>query len=96
MCKAIKEIIFLLTLSLKKRLLILLPANKPSVPNDTLVFIPKQPLHVYCSKLTNIMNGCLKNKMFLDNIENTQITPCHKKNKGNKENYRPVSMLSSF
>ena len=31
------------------------------------------------------MNGCLKNKMFLDNIENTQITPCHKKNKGNKE-----------
>ena len=96
MCKAIKEIIFLLTLSLKKRLLILLPANKPSVPNDTLVFIPKQPLHVYCSKLTSIMNGCLKNKMFLDNIENTQITPCHKKNKGNKENYRPVSMLSSF
>ena len=73
-----------------------LPTNKPSVPNDTLVFIPKQPLHVYCSKLTNIMNGCLKNKMFLDNIENTQITPCHKKNKGNKENYRPVSKLSSF
>ena len=58
-----------------------LPTNKPSVPNDTLMFIPKQPLHVYCSKLTNIMNGCLKNKKFLDNIENTQITSCHKKKK---------------
>ena len=72
--------------------------NKPSVPNDTLVFIPKQSVHIYCSSLTNIMNGCLKNKMFLDNLENTQITPCHKKkNKGNKENYRPVSsLLSNF
>ena len=58
---------------------------------------PKQPLHVYCSKLTNIMNGCLKNKMFLDNIENTQITLCHKKkNKENKENYRPVSSSQVF
>ena len=74
-----------------------LTTNRPSVHNDDLVFVPKQSVHVYCSKLTNIMNGCLKNKMFLDNIENTQITPCHKKkNEGNKENYRPVSMLSSF
>ena len=73
-----------------------LPTNKLSVPNDTLVFIPKLPLHLYCSKLTNIMDGCLKNKLFIDNIENTQIILCHKKNKGNKENYRPVSMLSSF
>ena len=49
-----------------------LPTNKPSVPHDTLVFIPKQSLRVYSSKLTNIMNICLKNKLFLDNIENTQ------------------------
>ena len=74
-----------------------LATNKPSVPKDTLVFIPKQSIHVYCSKLTNIMNGCLKNKMFLNNIENTQITPCHKrKNKGNKENCRLASILSNF
>ena len=74
-----------------------LPTNKPSVLNDPLMFIPKQRLHVYCSKLTNIMNGCLKNKKFLDNIENTQVTSCHKKkNKGNKENYRPVSILPCF
>ena len=25
-----------------------LPANKSSVPNDSLVFIPKQSIHVYC------------------------------------------------
>ena len=74
-----------------------LTTNKPSVPNDDLVFVPKQSVHVYCSKLTNIMNGCLKNKMFLDNVKNTQITSCHKKKKkGNKENYRPVSILSNF
>ena len=40
------------------------------------------------------MNGCLEKKMFLGNLENTQITPRHKNNnKGNKENYRPVSIL---
>ena len=67
------------------------------MPKDTLVFIPKQSIHVYCSKLNNIMNGCLKNKIFLDNIKNTQITPCHKKKKKeNKENYRPVSILPNF
>ena len=97
--KNLNAIIFLLTLSLKKKWLTLflnyLQINLVCLMALWCLF-PKQPLHVYCSKLTNIMNGCLKNKMFLDNIENTQITPCHKKNKGNKENYRPVSMLSSF
>ena len=43
------------------------------------------------------MNGCLKNKMFFDNLETIQINPYHKKkNKENKENYRPVSILSNF
>ena len=74
-----------------------LPINKPSVPNDTMVFIRKVSVHAYCLKLTNIMNGCLKNKMFLDDLENTQITPSQKKkNKGSKKNYRPVSILSNF
>ena len=37
-----------------------LPTNKPSFPKDTLVFIPKRSIHVYRSKLTIIMNSCLK------------------------------------
>ena len=66
-----------------------LPTNKPSVFNDTLM-----SLLIYCLKLANIMNGCLEKKMFLGNLENTQITPRHKNNnKGNKENYRPFSIL---
>ena len=104
MCKAIKEKLkddqFSLNPFTEKEVINFiskLPTNKPSVPKDTLVFIPKQSIHVYCTKLANIMNGCLNYKIFLDNIENTQITPCYKKkNKGNKENYRPVNILSNF
>ena len=74
-----------------------LPSSKYSVSNDTLISIPKQPVHVYCSELTIIMNDSLKNKRFLCILRNTQITSCHKKdNKGNKENYRSVSILSNF
>ena len=72
-----------------------LPSNKSS--DDTLISIPKQPAHVHCSKFTNIMNDSLQDKTFLDILRNTQITPCHKTdNKGNKENYRSVSILSNF
>lgn len=35
--------------------------------------------------------------MFPDILKNARITPCHKKDdKGNKNNYRPVSVLSDF
>ena len=56
-----------------------LPSNKSSVSNDTLKSIPKQSVHVYCSKSSNIMNNSLKNKMFLDILRNTKKTLCHKK-----------------
>ena len=74
--KNLKMIIFLLTLSLKRKVINFiskLPTNKASdTPSDTLmtlVFILKQSVHVYCSKLTSIISGCLKNKMFLNNLE---------------------------
>ena len=74
-----------------------LPSNKSSVSNDTLKSILKQPVHVYCSKLSNIMSNSLKNKMFLDILRNTKKTLCHKKdNKGSKENYKAVCILSNF
>lgn len=35
--------------------------------------------------------------MFPDILKNAHITPCHEKGgKGNKNNYRPVSVLSDF
>ena len=104
MCKAIKEKLkddqFSLNTFTEKEVINFiskLPTNKPSVLEETLVFIRKQSIHVYCSKLANIMNGCLKNKMFLDNIENTQITLCHKKNKGKLETSQyPLKFLKSI
>ena len=60
--------------------------------NETLTAIPKQSVHVYSSKFTNMMNKSLKNKTFLDFLRNTQITQCPKKdNKGHKKNNRLFS-----
>ena len=43
------------------------------------------------------MIDCLKNNFFPDILKNTEITPCFKKgDKGRKENYRQVSILSNF
>ena len=46
--------------------------------------------------LTN--QECLFTKFFFpDILKNAEITPCFKKeDKGEKENYRPVSILSNF
>ena len=57
----------------------------------------KETIDAYCPKLTQIMNYCLKNNFFPDILKNVEITPCFKKgDKGEKENYRPVSILSNF
>ena len=63
-----------------------LPTIEASVSNNILNSISKQSVHVYCTKLTNIMNNSLKDKKFLDK----------KDNKVNKENYGPVSIISKF
>ena len=48
-------------------------------------------------KLTQIMNDCLKNNFFPDILKNDEITPCFKKgDRSEKENYRSLSILSSF
>ena len=36
-----------------------------SISTNTIVFIIKETLDAYCPKLTQIMNGCLKNNFFL-------------------------------
>ena len=43
------------------------------------------------------MNDCLNNNFFPDILKNAKITPRFKKrDKGEKENYRPDSILSNF
>ena len=57
----------------------------------------KETIDAYCPKLTKIMNDCLKNNFFPDILKNVEITPCFKKrDKGEKENYGPVSIFSNF
>ena len=74
-----------------------LPTGKASVSNDIPVSIMKETTDVYCSKLTQKMNDCLKNNFFSDILKNDETNPCFKKrNKGEKINYRPVSILSNF
>ena len=57
----------------------------------------KNSIHIYSEKLTNIFNECLINGKFPDTLKRADVTPIFKKGNDNeKENYRPVSMLSTF
>ena len=74
-----------------------LPTGKTSVSNNNPVSITKETIDAYCPKVTQIMIDCLKNNFFPDILKNAEITPCFKKgDKGRKENYRQVSILSNF
>ena len=69
-----------------------LPTGTASVSNHVPVTID-----TYSPKLTQIMIDCLRNNFFPDILKNAEITLCFKKGeKGEKENYRPVSILSNF
>ena len=59
--------------------------------------ILKNSNNIYLEKLTNIFNECLMNRKFSDTLKRTDVTPVFKKRNDNeKENYSPVSMLSTF
>ena len=59
--------------------------------------ILKNSIHIYSEKLTNIFNECLMNGKIPDTFKRADVTPIFKKGNDNeKENYRPVSMLSTF
>ena len=74
-----------------------LSSNKASPVEDIPINIIKNLIHIYSEKLTNIFNECLINGKFLDTLKRAHVTPIFKKGNDNeKENYRPVSMLSTF
>ena len=51
----------------------------------------------YCEKLASIFNDCLKENKFPNLMKMAQISPVFKKlDNTSKDNYRPISTLSSF
>ena len=74
-----------------------LSSNKASPIEDIPIKILKNSIHIYSEKLTNIFNECLINGKFPDTLKRAEVTPIFKKGKNiEKENYRPVSMLSTL
>ena len=74
-----------------------LSSNKASLFEDIPIRILKNSIHIYSEKITNIFNEYLINGKFPDTLKIADFTPIFKKGNGNeKENYRPVSMLSTF
>ena len=72
-------------------------SNKASLIEDIPIKILKNSINIYSEKLTNIFNECLINGRFPDTLKRADVTPVFKKGNDNeKENYRPVSMLSTF
>ena len=61
------------------------------------VKILKNSIHIYSEKLTNIFGECIVNCKLPDTLKKADVTSIFKKGNDNKkENYRPISMLSSF
>ena len=73
-----------------------LSIDKASVSNIPIKIL-KNSIHICSEKITNIFNECLINGKFPETLKRTDVTPIFKKGNDNeKENYRPVSMLSTF
>ena len=62
---------------------------------DTAAKILKDSLSVYTKKLTTIINNCFKDDVFPNELKLGDVSPVFKKDGDlNKDNYRPVSILS--
>ena len=74
-----------------------LSSNKTSPIEDMPNKILKNSIHICSGKLINIFNECLMNGKFPDTLKRADVVPIVKKGNDNEnENYRPVSMLSTF
>ena len=75
--------------------LINLSSKKVTRKGDIPAKIFKDSLSVYTKELTTIINNCLKVGLFPNEVKLADVSPVFKKDDDlNKENYRPVSILS--
>ena len=80
-----------------KQELISLNSKKSAISGDIPVRILKQFCDAYLPLLTSIINSSLLNGNFPEVLKCAEVTPIFKKSDClNKENYRPVSVLSSM
>ena len=69
--------------------------KKPKLTGDILAGILKGCVDCYISVLTKIFNTSLESSCFPNQIKLAEVTPVFKKkDELDKENYRPVSVLS--
>ena len=81
-------------LDVKKEILNL-SSKKATRKGDIPAKILKNSINTYLSELTILINNCLKEGVFPDDLKLADITPIFKKEDSlNKENYRPISILA--
>ena len=72
-----------------------LSSKKATRKGDIPAKILKDSLIVYTNELTTIISNCLKDGLFPNELKLADVSPVFKKDDDlNKENYRPVSILS--
>ena len=71
-----------------------LSSKRVTKKGDIRAKILKDSLSVYTKELTTIINNCLKDGLFPNELKLADVSPVFKKDDLNKENYRPVSILS--
>ena len=78
-----------------KKELMNLSFKKVTRKGDIPAKILKDSLSVYTKELTTIINNCLKDGLYPNELKLADVSPTSKKDDDlNKENYRPVSILS--
>ena len=78
-----------------KKELMNLSSKKATRKGDIPAKILKDSLSMYTKELTTIINNCLKDGLFPNELKLADVSPVFKKDDDlNKENYRPASILS--
>ena len=72
-----------------------LSLKKATIKGDIPVNILKENIEIYISYLTNTINDCIRNGFFPQELKLAVVSPLFKKKDNlDKENYRPVSVLT--
>ena len=72
-----------------------LSSKKATRRSDIPAKILKDTLSVYTKELTTVINNCLKDGLYPNELKLADVSPVIKKDDNlNKESYRPVSILS--